>query len=784
MKLSLGWLKEFLPLNQSVPEIVEALTFSGVEVENVQQRGADYDKVIVAQIESFDRHPNADRLSVCRVNDGSGPPRQIVCGAKNFKAGDKVPLALPGAILAGGLKIKTSKLRGVESEGMLCSARELALAEDAEGLLILPGDSPVGKPLSELFPPETVIEVEVTPNRPDQLSHYGIARELAALLDLPPAKLPKISATADQMIHDQAVVQLNAPEACPLYSARIIRGIQVGPSPTWIQQRLDAAGVRSINNVVDVTNYVMLELGQPLHAFDLAKISGGIVVRMAVAAERLPALDGKEYELNPMDLVIGDHERSVAIAGVMGGEQSGVTATTTDVLLEAAYFDPSSIRRTSRRLGLISESSFRFERGIDPGAVLLCGARAADLILQVAGGKADSYAFVGGSVPDSDRVVELRPERCEKLLGMPVPNSADLLTRLGLTNAGRNRWRIPSYRPDLLREVDLVEEVCRIAGIRKIPSRLLASATESSKPDRVHEDLMHLRQKLAGLGLFEARSLTLVDERSLEYLLEPVAVPLELRNPLSEDQRILRPSLVPGLVRVAERNFNRGATSVSIFEIGRLFNRAAKEEESLALSVLVSGERQAKTWNQEAAAFDLFALKGILRMALSTELTLVRDQPTSFAPLLCRVVDTEGQTIGRVAQIRAGLAKEIGAREPVFVAELTLNPGGPGKEFKYKALDRFPAITRDIAFIADKALKYQAVLDAIASANEPLLADIRLFDLFVDSTGEKVPTDKKSIACSLTYRASDRTLTQDEANAAHGRVKSRIADGLGVLFRE
>ncbi len=783
MKLSLSWLKEFLPLDRSVSDIVEALTFSGVEVEGVQPRGANFEKVVVAQIDSFERHPNADRLSVCRVNDGSGVPRQIVCGAKNFSTGDKVPLALPGALLAGGLKIKASKLRGVESEGMLCSARELALAEDADGLLILPADAPIGKPLSELFPPDTVIEVEVTPNRPDQLSHHGIARELAALLELPPAKLPAVTANADRTLQDLAVVQVNALDACPLYSARVIRGIQVGPSPAWLRQRLEAAGVRSINNVVDVTNYVMLELGQPLHAFDLSKISGGIVVRKAAAGERLLALDGKEYELNQADLVIADHERPVAIAGVMGGEQSGVTATTTDLLLEAAYFDPNFIRRTSRRLGLISESSFRFERGIDPGAVLFCGARATDLILQVAGGKADSHAFVGGSVPNSDRVIKLRPERCEKLLGMPVPNLADLLTRLGLENIGENGWRIPSYRPDLLNEVDLVEEVCRMAGIRNIPSRLLASATESSKPDRVHDDLMRLRLKLTDLGLFEARSLTLVDERSLEYLLEPVSSPLNLRNPLSEDQRILRPSLVPGLIRAAERNFNRGSASVAIFEIGRVF-KVATIEETVVLSVLVSGERQDKTWNQEGSVFDLFALKGILNTALSKNLTLVRDQPTSFAPLLCRAIDAEGQTVGRIAQIRPGLAKEIGARDAVLVAELTLNPGEVGKEFKYRALDRYPAVVRDIAFLTDRGLKYQAVLDAIGSANEPLLVDVRLFDLFIDSTGEKVPADKKSIACSLTYRASDRTLTQDEANAAHSRVKSQLADRLSVTFRE
>src|ERR1700693_3115041 len=686
MKLSLLWLKEFLPLAHSVAEIVEALTFAGIEVEDVQQRGADVDKVIVAQIESFEPHPNADRLSVCRVNDGSSLLRQVVCGAKNFRAGDKVPLALPGALLPGGVKIRASKLRGGESEGMLCSSRELNLAEDAAGLLILPGDAPVGAPLSTIFPPDTVLQVEVTPNRPDLLSHYGVARELAALLELPPAKLPEISAIFDRIREDSSIVRLDAPKICPFYAARLVRGIRVEPSPGWLRQKLEAAGLRSINNVVDVTNYVLLELGQPLHAFDLAKIRGGIVVRTANFGERLLALDEKEYELDPDDLVIADHQRMLAIAGVMGGEQSGVTATTTDLLLEAAYFDPGSVRRTSARRGLISESSFRFERGVDPEAVLLASARATDLLLGVAGGRADESVVIGGSIPHLNRVVEMRPERCTRLLGMEVPDSASLLMRLGLKPAGENRWETPSYRPDLARETDLIEEVCRMAGIQNIQPRLFGSATEVSASDRAHDDLMHLRQKLAGLGLFEARTLTLVDEQALDYMLEPSPDALTLRNPLTEDQRILRPSLVPGLVRAAERNFNRGSSGVAIFEIGRVF-RVATQEESVSVSVLVSGERQSKTWNQEAAVFDLFDLKGILTTALSKDLILVREQPSSFAPLLCRVIDGEGHQIGKIGQLRPGLAKEIGARDPVLVAELTLQPGETLKPFRYKSLD-------------------------------------------------------------------------------------------------
>lgn len=783
MKLSLSWLQEFLFITRTVPEIVEALTFAGVEVEGIETRGADFDNVVVAQIESFEPHPNADRLSVCHVNDGSGLPRQVVCGAKNFRAGDKVPLALPGALLPGGVKIKASKLRGVESEGMLCSSRELNLAEDAAGLLLLPSDAPIGAPLSEIFPADTLIEVEVTPNRPDLLSHYGIARELAALLDLPPAKLPEISNGSGRVREDLSVVQIAAPEGCPFYAARLIRGVRLGPSPAWLRQKLETTGLRSINNVVDITNYVLLELGQPLHAFDLAKLNGGIVVRMAGSGERLHALDGKEYELNPDDLVIADHERAVAIAGVMGGEQSGVTATTTDMLLEAAYFNPSFIRRTSRRLGLISESSFRFERGVDPEAVLLASTRATDLLLQIAGGKPDENVVVGGTVPHLSRVVEMRPDRCNKLLGMEVPDSGDLLTRLGLKHAGGNRWRVPSYRQDLTRESDLIEEVCRMAGVQKIPSRLFSSATESSASDRGHDDLMQLRRKLVGLGLFEARTLTLVDGRALDFMMEPAAAALALRNPLSEDQRILRPALVPGLVRAAERNFSRGSSSVAIFEIGRVF-KVATQEESVSLAVLVSGERQSKSWNQEAATFDLFDLKGILNSALSTKLTLVREEPNSFTPLVCTMIDEAGRPLGKIGQLRPGLANEIGARGPVLVAELALSPGETSKRFRYKPLDRFPSVTRDVAFLADKELKYQAVLDTLCSADEPLLVDIQLFDLFLDPTGHRVPASKKSMACSLTYRANDRTLTQEEANAAHGRLKSRLVERLSVTLRE
>ena len=369
MKVSLRWLAEYLPeLNRSVEEIVDALTFTGVEVEALDTKGGDYPGIVVAQIKSFQPHPNADRLSVCQVSDGSSTDRQIVCGAKNFQALDKVPLALPGAVLPGGLKIKASKLRGVESEGMLCSAKELDLAEDASGLLILPPDAPVGHPLSELYPSDTILDLEITPDRPDLLSYRGIARELSVIFQLP---IPKEKESADpKVVIDPSRVRITAAEGCPFISFQEIRGVKIGPSPAWLSSRLSAAGIRPINNVVDITNYVMLETGKPLHAYDLAKLHGGIEVRMAQNGEELIALDGKSYTLNQSHLVIADQQRVIGLAGVMGGEMTGVTGHTTDIFVESAYFAPPVVRSMSRGFGLISDASFRFERGVDPASVL------------------------------------------------------------------------------------------------------------------------------------------------------------------------------------------------------------------------------------------------------------------------------------------------------------------------------------------------------------------------------------------------------------------------------
>jgi phenylalanyl-tRNA synthetase beta chain len=783
MKVSLRWLQEYLSLDRTAEEIADALTFTGVEVEGIEHRGVNLDKVLVAQIDAFEPHPNADRLSVCRVNDGSGRPRQIVCGAKNFKAGDKVALALPGAILPDGTRIRTSKLRGVESEGMLCSPKELSLAEDAAGLLILSGDPPVGQPIADVFPADTVLELEITPDRPDLLCYYGIARELAAIFQLAPPAEIAIRTGAGEIQRDPAQVRIEAPDACPFITFRKIRNVRVGPSPEWLRSRLESAGLRSINNIVDVTNFVMFEMGKPLHTYDLALVEGGVQVRFARPGEELLALDGKKYSLKSDHLVIADQRRALGLGGVMGGEETGITERTTAVLLESAYFSAGLIRKTSRGLGLISDASFRFERGIDPESVIPASLRATDLILELAGGEIDGPLLAAGDKPAAATVVTLRPERCAEILGTAAPDPKLLLPRIGLKSLSENRWQIPSYRLDLKREVDLIEEVCRLSGIQRIEGRVLSTATPSSDVDRQHDDLMQIRRRLAGLGLFEARSLTLVDDSAAEETLFPVSELIRLRNPLVEDHQVLRPSLVSGLVRAAARNFNRGVDPVSLFEIGRTFG-PSENQESTSLGILLSGERVPKTWNRSAMVFDLFDLKGLLQVITDKEIRFERIEPTAFAALVSRIVSADGTLLGHAGQVRPSLAREFGARGPILIAELELRPSTERKSFEFRPLDRFPAVTRDIAFLVPRDLKFSSVLDTLHSGREPLLADVRLFDLFVDPTGEKIPVDEKSMACSLTYRSSDRTLTQAEVNAAHQRLKSLLVEKLGVKLRE
>ena len=785
MKFSLNWLGEFVELPNDVEQLSELLTLAGVEIEGIETRGANFAQVVVAQITASAPHPNADRLSVCQVDDGSGQARQIVCGAKNYNVGDKVPLAQPGAVLSGHLKIKESKLRGVESQGMLCSAKELGIAEDAAGLLILSPEAKIGAPISELFPNDTILDVEITPNRSDLLSHYGLAREIAALTKKPLRTLE----IAEPQTATGAALQISAPNECPFYSARRIENITVGSSPDWLRAKLEAVGLRAINNIVDITNFVMLEIGQPLHAFDADKLQDGINVRLAQPNEKFLALDGRTYSLKPQNMLIADAARGIAIGGVMGGEDTGVTGTTRNVLLESAYFQPANIRRTAKELNLPSDASYRFERGVDPAMVLRASERATQLIREIAHGKPAEETVIAGTLPAPPAGFSLRYARSSELIGVEVaPTEADqILERFGLEKLGateaQSSWRIPSHRPDLRREEDLIEEIVRVFGIDRVPSADRSRFTPISSADRRYDFEMQLRQRLVARGFAEARTSALVGRQTLGAGFAREAV--ELRNPLSEDHVALRPSLVPGLIAALERNIRAGAKSVRLFEVGRVFLPPdGNEIRRLALLLCGAAQGHAHWRGGRARPLDLFDLRGALEAIGLGEIILRRMENAEFA--LATEVFIGEKTRGIAGQLSSAQSARAAGSMPVFGAEIDL----PNEQEmlagvkKFHELQRFPSVSRDIALLAPEALSHEKIRGVIENAREPLLAAIELFDLFTGSSSENIGAGRKSLAYSLTYRDKNRTLTSDEVSAAHDRIRERLKSELDVELRE
>ncbi|HWB60704.1 MAG TPA: phenylalanine--tRNA ligase subunit beta, partial [Chthoniobacteraceae bacterium] len=766
-----------------------------VEVEHVETSGAAIDNVVVAQILESVQHPNADRLSVCKVDDGSGTPRQIVCGAKNYKVGDKVPLALPGAVLPGDFKIKVGKLRGVESAGMLCSGKELGIADDADGLLILPQEARIGAPIAELYPADTVLELEITPNRPDLLSYIGIAREVAALTR-GNFKSPIDDLKLEGLSH-AAQLKVTAVDECPLYTARRIDGVKVGASPDWLKRKLEASGIRSINNIVDITNFVMLETGQPLHAFDADKLEGAIQVRMANQGEEFLALDGRTYKLTADNLVIADQQRAVAIAGVMGGEETGVTESTANVVLESALFLASNIRRTARNLGLMSDSSYRFERGVDAAGVLVASARATQLISEIAGGNAanwmlgmgegSAFGFDPARAAETEKKVEitytrsvsLRHSRARQLLGADISESRidEILAAFQLKKEG-DTWRIPSFRQDLTREIDLIEEITRVYGIENIPARETSRYAESTATDRAHDRNMLLRRALAAQGFYEARTLSLVNESAAQSVPEVRRV----RNPLNSDQVVLRPNLLGGLLGVVANNARGGNKTLRLFELGRVFHADANEERT-HLAFVMTGAVAEKSWRGDAdRSADIFDAKGVLASLGLGDLSFEPAEDPLLA--LAAAVKLGGAQIGMAGQLWPAKARELDIATPIVAVEIEL-PAAPRIAAKtYAEIPKYPAVTRDIALVAPEAVRHAQVEDVLQALKEPLLERVELFDVFTDPEGKKVPAGQKSMAYSLTYRDKNRTLTVDEVNAAHARLKDRLKADLGVTFRE
>ncbi len=813
MKFSLNWLKEFVPLNQTVDELAESLTMAGVEVEDIEAQGAGFHKVVVARILKSDPHPNADRLSVCEVEDGSGR-KQIVCGAKNYKIGDKVPLALPGAKLPNGMEIKRSKLRGVESDGMMCSPKELGLTDDAEGLLILAPDLNVGTPLTEaLGLNDTIFDLEITPNRPDLLSHWGLAREIAALASLPAPDPHKLLVESDESQLDAIPssqppfpVRVEDPALCPRYTARIIRGVKVGPSPAWLRRRLEALGQRSISNVVDITNFILLEIGQPLHAFDLKLLEGPeIIVRCARAGEKLLRLDDETSELKDSMLVIADARRAVALAGVIGGRETAVSGSTTDLLLESATFQPSSIRKTSKTLSVSTDSSYRFERGVDVELAAWASKRATALILQICGGTVEGTLVDARAQPRKPSRISCRYTRANSILGVTLApgETQSILQRLGCrvtTSADSCDVETPSWRPDLEREIDLIEELARVHGIAHIPGAVQPFKLSTTRDSASFLFARKLRTLAAAQGLDEAQDNTITSS------VHPTpAGPLILANPLNSEMDTLRPHLLTGLLEAAARNLTRGNESVALFEIGTIFNAdEGRVGESTSLGIILAGARRGgASWEQgmKPKPYDFHDLVGIVD-GLASNLGLSKITRRDFTPqdpdgfergIGFALADVKNRTVGRAGKISRALARRVKLSADAYYAELDAGwlLASQNTESRYKPWTVYPPIRRDIALTVDRSLfrvtnhqhiseTLQAIAKKIAGPKGILLQELQLFDIF---ESEKIGADKKSLAYALIYQSPQKTLTDAEVNEVHEAIKKNLKDEIACELR-
>ncbi len=811
MKVTLNWLKQYVDFDWSPQELRERLTMLGLEVESMQNVGGEFEGVVVAQILSSEKHPNADKLSVCRVADGHAE-RQIVCGAKNYKVGDKVPLILPGASLPGKpgaqpFTIKISKMRGVESQGMLCSPQELGMTDDAEGLLILPPQAKTGQPFAEYLgrsASDVVYDLEITPNRPDWNSVIGIAREIRAVTGNS-LKLPNLVLKPEALgeaIEGLVQVRIEDPELCPRYTARVLRGVKIGPSPDWLRQTLEKAGIRSISNVVDVTNFVMLEVGQPLHAFDYKLLAGDagavasptIIIRRAQDGERFTTIDGKPRALTNSMLVIAGPDRAIALAGVMGGQNTEINEQTVDVLIESACFKPQNIRATSKRLELRTESSYRFERGGDVSICDWASQRAAQLILETAGGRLASGVVDAYPRPPVVKPIILRHQKVGQLLGVNISahQNVDYLRALGLEivneQAGETcTVRVPTFRVDLKSEIDLIEEITRLYGIEKIPPSAPRGAIGSHAYDKVHDEISEARRLLSALGLDEGQGQTLISDAAAS-LAAPQAIYLE--NPLSSDMNVLRPSLLPGLLDALRHNVSHKNNDLALFEIGRVFVPAAQAlREERRLAIALTGRRNPSYWTGEnrEAKFDAYDLKGFLEEFLEQfgvrGATCVRRPERTALFLESALVQLGKQSLGELGQLLPALAKRYDLRDAVFLAELNIDLllARRTREKSFRSLPNYPSVRRDVAMLVPETTSHEAVLNSIKQARPTDLESVQLFDIF---RGKNVPAGQKSMAYAFTYRNPEGTLTDVVVNAAHETIVEQLKRSLGATIRE
>ncbi len=798
MNISRKWLADYVPVDCDLATLCGKLTMAGIEVEKIEEKGSIPAGVVVGRILERKPHPDSDHLSVCRVDVGAAEALQIVCGAPNCDAGKTVPVATVGTVFQtaeGEFKIKRSKLRGVESQGMMCSEAELGLSGDHDGLMILDDSLALGTPFTRLYPGDAMIEVEVTPNRPDWLSIWGIARDVACLFGVE-AKLPEISVPSCST-PAPGLVTVEAPDLCPRYTGRVIKNVKVGPSPDWLREKLESVGLRSINNVVDVTNFILMELGQPLHAFDRAKLTEGrVVARRARPGEKIVTLDGREVELAERHLVIADAARPMALAGIMGGEESGVTESTTEILLESAVFLPSNIRATGRELGIFSDSSYRFERGVDWDMAGTASDRAIQLILEVAGGELASEKVDVNSGRPAEKVISCRFDRVRSEIGTDVSNEriTEIFQRLRLKVEPLGdgcRVVAPLFRQDLAREADLVEEVARIDGLDRVP--LLPVTGKVCHP--VTEDsylaLQTFRDQVVGLGLYECMHYSMVSTQGgLQDSRFTEADLVYLKNPISQEFAAMRPSLLPEMLATIERNISRRNLNLRLFEIGRVFckNPALYPEERSELCIALTGLRHPERYSEEGKAeYDFYDLKGLLEtlfgLAGVERYEFAQVEDARFQKGRAAEIRIGGKVAGTFGELAPKLCKGWRTPHPVFVAQLEVaailaaRRGMP----THKGLAQFPATGRDVAFVAGEGLTHGEILEFIRRAKLADLESVHLFDIFVDEKLKK--EGKKSMAYQLIFRNRERTLTDGEVNTRFEKLRERLARELNVELR-
>lgn len=802
MNVTYNWLKEIVDFDLSPDQLADLLTMLGLEVEAMEKLGEGLDDVVVARVEEKRQHPNADKLSLCRVNNGT-EILDVVCGAQNFKQGDTVVLAQIGATLPGDFKIKKSKIRGEESSGMLCSEKELGLAEESAGIMVLTGNiHPLGTPVfSALGLKDTLFEIGLTPNRADCLSVVGIAREIAAKLGLQ-VKYPQSVVTENtDTVQSRINVVVEDPDLCPRYAARYISGCTIAPSPEWLVKKLAAIGIRSINNVVDITNFVMMELGQPLHAFDCDRLAEKrIVVRRAGEGELFTTLDSQQRVLTSADLVICDAARPVALAGVMGGQNSEIEDSTVSILLESACFKPAAVRKTSKRLGLHTESSHRFERGIDIGGVVRALDRAAALITELAGGVSAQGVLDVHSGMGEAPAIRFRPEKANSLIGIDLPRGEiiEILKRLECRVSENQDGSLsvvpPSYRVDIERDIDLVEEIARLNGFDKIPATLPIARIASDRPSRHQQLEKCVRNILVDHGMNEIINFSFTDPGAAGKLMlaadDPRHAAIKLCNPLVDEQSVMRTSLLPGLLETVARNINFRSLDLKLFEMRRVYLPVAGENmphEPLYVVGALCGSRDGDVWNRTNEPVDFYDAKGIVESLLDILSVggvswLSEGVDAYYHPgKSCRVMAGREQ-IGSVGELHPTVQENFGIEKPVFCFELDFEKLVKLSRSKrtITAPSRFPDSTRDIALLAADELQSEAVLACVRSVKAKEIEHIQIFDVY---KGKGIPDGYKSIAIRIRYRSYERTLNDEEIGALHKKVTDSLINKLDVSLR-